>query len=1724
MKTRPLLPQPNLYKRTNFPGWLALAGVVLSLFTAASLSAATLSWSGGSATTGNWSDTANWGFSGPPASGDTLIFPALQPRLSNTNNISSLVLAQIRFAGAGGGYDIRGNAFTLTNSIAATNTAGANTINNAITLSTADVTVNVGSGVSLTLAGILQGSVGVIKSGAGTLTYACSGSNPYAGTTRVNAGTLQLNVSGVSAFGGPLVIGDGSGTAATVRHLQSAEILDSTAVTIYNGGTLDLNNFIDTIGPSLTLNGGIAQSGSGTLTLSANNTITVNSNSTITGNLNIGSGTCAIVANATLTVSAAISGAASITKSGIYDVLLTSANTYSGLTVVQNGILWIRNSLGLGSTASGTVVSNGASLVMSGGIGVTNESLTLNGPGVNSVWGALDAEDVGTNIWAGPITLNADSTIAPYGASTHLRIIGSISGAGGVEKFANSSGTLWFEGNTANTYAGLTKIIAGTNILAKVGVSDGTIPHDLQIGDATHAAAVLYQVQNQIPNTSIVTLNDFCLLDFNGYVEGLGGLVMYGATVTNSAGGRLDMYPPGTIAAYTSTNDLARIYGTLGLTTPTTISTIDVTFPFSFNPALDIIATINNSQSLTIAATNDAGVELHGSNSFTGPVIVSSGVLMLGNDYALGSTSSGTVVSNGATLLLFNTADIGNESLTLYGTGAASNYGTLYAQNGTSSWAGPVTFATDVVIRVEPTNSTQLTISGPISGPGGFTKIGPGILSLTGTAANTYLGASVVNAGTLLLGKTPSGGAIPGTLAIGTNCTVRDLLDWQINSASKPVTILDSGLFDLAGHNEWIGPLTLQGAQIATGSGLLYLGGDILVNGSSVAMSQITGNATLWNGTKTINCGDSIYSPDFQISAHLGGNLASGIIKTGPGEMSLTSSNSYPGLTTVSEGSLTIENSFALGLTNAGTVVSNGAILSLLFGIHVGLEPLTVSGPGAHTIFGALNSSYGSNSWDGAITLGSNTTFSAIAPTDFLNLAGPIGGTGDVTQIGPGTLIFSGSTNNTYGGTTRVNGGTLTLAKSAGTVAVPGALDISGTVKLAAGIQTAYTSDVTIQDSGRFETDGYIDYIDSLNGSGQLDLTSGGWLFIGWNGGSSLFSGVISGSGDLYCDGAVTLTGTNTYTGTTHIYHGTLLVNGYQPLSPVDFYTFTDGNLGGTGVVGPISVTGHLRPGTSPGCLTSSNLTFTSTGNYHVELNGTTPCSGYDQMIVHGTNNLANAVLNVNPAFTTPVSIGQQFTIINNDGADAITGTFAGLPNGATFNAGGFGFKINYNGGTGNDVVLTLLNQPGSSVTVNAAAYGWYDDTGYCSPGGGNYLVGESTGGTNRYRDWFVFNVPEFNGTIAKAELLINCYSNRSPEGRETYVLHHVSTPVGTLTAGGSGLASIYNDLADGAVYGVRDLAVLESYERAIVPLNATFIGDATAAAGGQIALGGALATLDPTDRNEMAFGWSGPAASDVQLRLTFGTSVLINATTNGWYDNTGYHVAANGNYLVGELGGKIYRDFFVFDLPGMSARPMGAELLVKPYAIGSPTNWVTCQLHDVTTPIGTLVNNASGATDIFADLADGDAYGGRELYLTESNLTVNSSVPLNGAFTAAAFANQGGQIALGGALTLDPTPDNEFAFKYSSGTPGDVQLWLGFIPAAVPAPFFLTGSPTALGGNVYQFVLSGTTGTTNEIQASMDFENWDVARTLYMTNTTTTFFHTNSAFPYRYFRARLLQ
>ena len=1438
------------------PRLIKMAAVCAALLSV-SMHAAIWSWSGGGGANAYWNNSANWGFAGIPANGDTVIFPASQPNLLNTNNIAGLTLNQIRFVGAGGGYDIRGNAFTLTNSIIATNTTGANIIENNITLPAGNLLILVSNGISLYLEGQISGTGGVNKAGLGTLIYQYLGSNLYTGTTLVSAGTLQLNVNGVTAFSGPLVIGDGTGAGnPTVQDLQSTEMYGTGPITINLNGTLDLNNHseLSNINPSLTLNGGTIETGTGTLALSPNTTITATNLNTsyIDGNLNTGSGT---------------------------------------LTLQGNGFLWVFANV----SGSAAIVQN------------------------------------------------------------------------------LSGGTLW---DGANTYAG--------NFTAN---GSGFV--------------YLYSPQALGNTTNAMTLNGQTWVYFCCYNYG----------VTN--------------------------------------------------------------QSLTINSTN--------------------------------------------------------------------SFGAIYVYSGSTNAWQATSFTLNTAATIFVDTNCALNLIGTIGGPGGFTKTGTGTLTLSGSTANSYAGMTIVNSGVLLLGKPYAITAVPGPLVIESGATVQLLNGFQIDNPTTPVTMYDSSLLDLNGFSEWVGPTSLQGAQITSGAGIFYFSGNITVNSSTVAQSLISGNASIWDGTYVITNSGHNFSPDLLISANVssGGSGTPGLIKDGAGEVSLAGNNSFIGSVTINNGNLWAQTSTALGSsTNAPVTVNSGGSLFLDgIGLDFGLKPLILNGPGY--FFGALQCN-GSSSWEGGVTLDSDSTIYPFGGSS-LTLAGAISGVGGIIEAGPGTLTYAGSAANTYAGLTTVSSGTLVLDKTIGTKAVPGNLVVSGSSSVARlgnyaqlGNSLANPTDVLVTSGGLFDCSTFYDYINTLHGNGTVNFGVSGYLLIGGNNGTSEFDGSLTGAGftggytvGKFGSGTFTLTGNNTFTsGATHVFSpGKLVVNGSQPQVPA--IVDSGATLGGSGTVGTIAANGIISPGNSPGILSSSNVTFSSTGNLTAELTGPNPgVGGYDQLNVTGTVSLASATLTVLPNFTTPVSIGQQFVIINNNGASPVSGTFSGLANGAQFSTSGDTFRINYNGGTGNDVVLTLLGVPGNTVTLDAVASGWYDSTGHHDPSNPNYTA-QNASGTNSYRDFFVFNAPVFSGSIIHAELLINCYSNSSPNGQETYLLRRVTTPIATLEAGGSGLVGIFNDLGTDAVYSVRGISTNEAGQTAIIPLDVQFFNDATAASGGQIALGGSLST-EPTDTNNaFLFGYSQGHPTDIQLRLTFGTSEVISSADRGWYDESGSHSAGNLNYVVGDFSGPgtIAHNYFVFNLPVLSSQFVDAELLINSYTNVSPTGVETYQLYDVTNSITVLTNNASGATNIYADLGSGVVYGGRNVYVSESGMI--ASIPLNGSFVSAAQANSGGSIALGGALTsLNPAPTLEYLFGYSSGSvASDIQLWLGFINAPFSQPSFVIGTPTYLGNNQFQLTVSGTAGSTNEIQGSFDFNNWDFIGDLVMTNATSSLLYFNNAIlPYRFFRAEQLQ
>jgi Ca2+-binding RTX toxin-like protein len=164
------------------------------------------------------------------------------------------------------------------------------------------------------------------------------------------------------------------------------------------------------------------------------------------------------------------------------------------------------------------------------------------------------------------------------------------------------------------------------------------------------------------------------------------------------------------------------------------------------------------------------------------------------------------------------------------------------------------------------------------------------------------------------------------------------------------------------------------------------------------------------------------------------------------------------------------------------------------------------------------------------------------------------------------------------------------------------------------------------------------------------------------------------------------MTGANPYAGETHVVDGTTVhVNGTLPASRV---TVDGGILGGNGLVGRTDVLrGSLRPGNSPGILTvAGDVTFAAGTTFGVELNGLVVGTEYDQLNVVGGVDLGGATLEVSLGFVP--EIGDSFVIVNNDGTDAIQGTFQGLPEDALFTIDGQRFRLSYEGGDGNDVEL----------------------------------------------------------------------------------------------------------------------------------------------------------------------------------------------------------------------------------------------------------------------------------------------------------------------------------------------------------------------------------------------------------------------------------------------------
>jgi fibronectin-binding autotransporter adhesin len=489
------------------------------------------------------------------------------------------------------------------------------------------------------------------------------------------------------------------------------------------------------------------------------------------------------------------------------------------------------------------------------------------------------------------LEIGLTTTVAIWAAGSQINPVrayfnGPITGPGAFYKYG--SGPVEMGGSTPNTYAGLTYVGGGTLQLNKVGGL--AVPGDLQLGfnaggGSASANKALFLANNQLAPNAHVTVNGFGWLDLDDHTQTIGGLTLMAGRVSTGTG-MLTM--AGNVTSNPG-NEESLLEGKLGL------GFIPRTFTVggdSTTNGLRITADIVGGASASLIKNGSGWLTLSGAKNYNGGTTINEGIAYLVDSATLGNSTGDTTVNDGAMLYL-SVPDLGDEALTLTGSGI-NNYGALFG-------VGDVTIGGNIAIPVTADIRTLSTLSlnGIVSGAGDL-HLTAGTAQLNGSAANTIAGAIRVDGGTLelrkhftILGSGTFGvTAVPAALFIGgaaNTARVRHFYDHEISDASA-VTVGANGLFDLNDHSDTIGSLTGNNSgTIDLGSGELTIGG----NGNS------TTNAAPISGA--------------------GGRLR----KIGSGTLTLTGSNPYSGATTIEGGKLVINST---QLNSAVTVKSNAVL------------------------------------------------------------------------------------------------------------------------------------------------------------------------------------------------------------------------------------------------------------------------------------------------------------------------------------------------------------------------------------------------------------------------------------------------------------------------------------------------------------------------------------------------------------------------------------------------------------------------------------------------------------------------------------------------------------------------------------------------------------------------------------------------------------------------------
>lgn len=391
----------------------------------------------------------------------------------------------------------------------------------------------------------------------------------------------------------------------------------------------------------------------------------------------------------------------------------------------------------------------------------------------------------------------------------------------------------------------------------------------------------------------------------------------------------------------------------------------------------------------------------------------------------------------------------------------------------------------------------------------------PGSLSIKAEGGDIIVSGALSTPNGNLILRTTDGGNIDINAAISATAgfaTVQLLSSGTVNQNAAGVVTTPwvegsaAGVFNLGVANNvlgYVGAVTANGITVKDLNNGLQLGGNIAggnggVNISTSGLFHISGRTVSATGGTISLTGTSMLFDQATIT-----NSAGNVALTGPLALSSTNSVTAGGADSTATFNSTVGGDPAVALDSL--TVTGGAVFNASVGVSQGLNALTVNGSTA--INGGAVQTAGAQNYNGAVTLGANTTLTSTA-SGAINLGGTVDGARTLAVNTAGATTFGGDIGGTTaltslatntGGTTAINGNVTTTGSQTYGDAVTlsnGLHTISaGSVSFASSVNAATFGNPTLS----IGTTGATSFANTIFGLAGLGVTASTVSFAGLN-------------------------------------------------------------------------------------------------------------------------------------------------------------------------------------------------------------------------------------------------------------------------------------------------------------------------------------------------------------------------------------------------------------------------------------------------------------------------------------------------------------------------------------------------------------------------------------------------------------------------------------------------